>query len=72
MIDLKYIPGDLVHVKKAALHFQNEYVPFKVISSLSGGILKVVIPKSDGSVYNITDCIDKVKKNNSTYETKII
>ena len=52
MEEVKYIPGDLVHVKKAALHFQDEDLVFKVISSF-GGALKVII--FNGTVYSITN-----------------
>lgn len=54
MEEVKYIPGDLVHVKKAALHFQDEDLVFKVISSF-GGALKVIIFNGNGTVYSITN-----------------
>lgn len=41
-MDKLYIPGDLVMVKKSALQFAKDKI-FKVISSLSGGFLKVVM-----------------------------
>lgn len=49
MNELKYIPGDLVMVKKSALQFAKDKI-FKVISSLSGGFVKVVILNDGGSV----------------------
>nr|WP_302965165.1 hypothetical protein [uncultured Prevotella sp.] len=41
-MDIKYIPGDLVMVKESALQFAKDKI-FKVISSLSGGFVKVVM-----------------------------
>lgn len=41
-MDKLYIPGDFVMVKKSALQFAKDKI-FKVISSLSGGFLKVVM-----------------------------
>lgn len=41
-MDKLYIPGDLVMVKKSALQFAKDKI-FKVISSLSGGFVKVVM-----------------------------
>lgn len=54
MDKLEYIPGDLVMVKKSALQFAKDKI-FKVISSLSGGFVKVVmlndgLPPYDESV----------------------
>lgn len=51
MNELKYIPGDLVMVKKAALQFARNKV-FKVISSHNGSILHVVI-LGDNEAYRI-------------------
>lgn len=51
MNELKYIPGDLVMVKKAALQFARNKV-FKVISSHNGAILHVVI-LGDNETYRI-------------------
>ena len=44
MNKLEYIPGDLVMVKESALQFAKDKI-FKVISSLSGGFLKVIMLK---------------------------
>lgn len=51
MKETKYIPGDLVMVKKAALQFARNKV-FKVISSHNGSILHVVI-LGDNETYRI-------------------
>lgn len=51
MKEIKYIPGDLVMVKKAALQFARNKV-FKVISSHNGSILHVVI-LGDNEAYRI-------------------
>lgn len=51
MKETKYIPGDLVMVKKAALQFARNKV-FKVISSHNGSILHVVI-LGDNEAYRI-------------------
>jgi hypothetical protein len=51
MKETKYIPGDLVMVKKAALQFARNKV-FKVISSHNGFILHVVI-LGDNETYRI-------------------
>lgn len=48
---LEYIPGDLVMVKESALQFAKDKI-FKVISSLSGGFLKVVMLK-DSSTHTL-------------------
>ena len=42
MDKLEYIPGDLVMVNESALRFAKDKI-FKVISSLSGGFVKVVM-----------------------------
>ena len=44
-MDIEYIPGDLVMVKESALQFAKDKI-FKVISSLSGGFVKVVVKNS--------------------------
>lgn len=51
MKETKYIPGDLVMVKKAALQFARNKV-FKVISSHNGSILHVAI-LGDNETYRI-------------------
>lgn len=53
MNKLEYIPGDLVMVKKSALQFAKDKI-FKVISSLSGGFLKVVM-LNDSSTHSISN-----------------
>lgn len=52
-MDKLYIPGDLVMVKKSALQFAKDKI-FKVISSLSGGFLKVVM-LNDSTTYSISN-----------------
>lgn len=54
MDKLEYIPGDLVMVKKSALQFAKDKI-FKVISSLSGGFLKVVMLNDGSSTYSISN-----------------
>lgn len=54
MDKLEYIPGDLVMVKKSALQFAKDKI-FKVISSLSGGFLKVVILNDSSTTYSISN-----------------
>lgn len=54
MNKLEYIPGDLVMVKKSALQFAKDKI-FKVISSLSGGFLKVVMLNDGSSTYSISN-----------------
>lgn len=49
-----YIPGDLVMVKKSALQFAKDKI-FKVISSLSGGFLKVVMLNNSSTTYSISN-----------------
>ena len=54
MDKLEYIPGDLVMVKKSALQFAKDKI-FKVISSLSGGFVKVVILNDSNTIYTISN-----------------
>ena len=54
MDKLEYIPGDLVMVKKSALQFAKDKI-FKVISSLSGGFVKVVILNGSNITYTISN-----------------
>lgn len=54
MDKLEYIPGDLVMVKKSALYFAKDKI-FKVISSLSGGFLKVVMLNDSSTTYSISN-----------------
>lgn len=54
MNDLEYIPGDLVMVKESALQFAKDKI-FKVISSLSGGFLKVVMLNDSSTTYSISN-----------------
>ena len=49
---LEYIPGDLV--KESALQFAKDKI-FKVISSLSGGFLKVVMLNDSSTTYSISN-----------------
>ena len=51
---LEYIPGDLVMVKKSALQFAKDKI-FKVISSLSGGFIKVVMLNDSSTTYSISN-----------------
>ena len=51
---LEYIPGDLVTVKESALQFA-KYKIFKVISSLSGGFIKVVMLNDSSTTYSISN-----------------
>ena len=51
---LEYIPGDLVMVKESALQFA-KYKIFKVISSLSGGFIKVVMLNDSSTTYSISN-----------------
>ena len=51
---LEYIPGDLVMVKKSALQFAKDKI-FKVISSLSGGFVKVVMLNDSSTTYSISN-----------------
>ena len=54
MNNLEYIPGDLVMVKKSALQFAKDKI-FKVISSLSGGFVKVVMLNDSSTTYSISN-----------------
>ena len=54
MNKLEYIPGDLVMVKESALQFA-KYKIFKVISSLSGGFIKVVMLNDSSTTYSISN-----------------
>lgn len=54
MDKLEYIPGDLVMVKKSALQFAKDKI-FKVISSLSGGFLKVIMLNDSSTTYSISN-----------------
>nr|DAE09324.1 MAG TPA: hypothetical protein [Podoviridae sp. ct5cR14] len=54
MNKLEYIPGDLVMVKKSALQFAKDKI-FKVISSLSGGFVKVVMLNDSSTTYSISN-----------------
>ena len=53
-MDKLYIPGDLVMVKKSALQFAKDKI-FKVISSLSGGFLNVVMLNDSSTTYSISN-----------------
>lgn len=50
----KYIEGDLVMVKESALQFAKDKI-FKVISSLSGGFLKLVMLNDSSTTYSISN-----------------
>lgn len=54
MKEVKYIPGDLVMVKESALRFAKDKI-FKVISSLSGGFVKVVMLNDSSTTYSISN-----------------
>lgn len=54
MNKLEYISGDLVMIKKSALQFAKDKI-FKVISSLSGGFLKVVMLNDSSTTYSISN-----------------
>ena len=54
MDKLEYIPGDFVMVKKSALQFAKDKI-FKVISSLSGGFVKVVMLNNSSTTYSISN-----------------
>ena len=54
MDKLEYIPGDLLMVKKSALQFAKDKI-FKVISSLSGGFIKVVMLNDSSTTYSISN-----------------
>lgn len=51
---LEYIPGDLVMVKESALQFAKDKI-FKVIYSLSGGFVKVVMLNDSSTTYSISN-----------------
>lgn len=53
-MDIEYIPGDLVMVKESALRFAKDKI-FKVISSLSGGFVKVVILNDSNTTCTISN-----------------
>lgn len=53
-MDIEYIPGDLVMVKESALRFAKDKI-FKVISSLSGGFVKVVMLNDSNITYTISN-----------------
>lgn len=53
-MDKLYIPGDLVMVKESALRFTKDKI-FKVISSLSGGFVKVVMLNDSSTTYSISN-----------------
>ena len=53
-MDKLYIPGDLVMVKKSALQFAKDKI-FKVISSLSGDFVKVVMLNDSNTIYTISN-----------------
>jgi len=53
-MDKLYIPGDLVMVKESALRFAKDKI-FKVISSLSGGFVKVVMLNDSSTTYSISN-----------------
>ena len=54
MNKLEYVPGDLVMIKKPALQFAKHKI-FKVISSLRGGFLKIVMLNDSSTTYSISD-----------------
>ena len=54
MEKLEYIPGDLVMVKESALQFAKDKI-FKVISSLSGGFLKLVMLNDSSTTYSFSN-----------------
>lgn len=54
MDKLEYIPGDLVMVKESTLQFAKDKI-FKVISSLSGGFLNVVMLNDSSTTYSISN-----------------
>lgn len=54
MDKLEYIPGDLVMVNESALRFAKDKI-FKVISSLSGGFVKVVMLNDSSTTYSISN-----------------
>jgi hypothetical protein len=54
MNGLEYIPGDLVMIKESALRFAKDKI-FKVIFSLSGGFVKVVMLNDSSTTYSISN-----------------
>lgn len=54
MNKLEYIPGDLVMIKESSLQFAKNKI-FKVISSLSGGFLNVVMLNDSSTKYSISN-----------------
>lgn len=54
MDKLGYIPGDLVMVKESTLQFAKDKI-FKVISSLSGGFINVVMLNDSSTTYSISN-----------------
>lgn len=54
MDKLEYIPGDLVMVKESVLQFAKNKI-FKVISSLGGGFVKVVVLNDSSIIYSISN-----------------
>lgn len=54
MDKLEYISGDFVMVKKSSLQFAKDKI-FKVISSLSGGFLNVVMLNDSSTTYSISN-----------------
>ena len=54
MNKLEYISGDLVMAKESALQFAKDKI-FKVISSLSGGFLKIVMLNDSSTTYSISN-----------------
>ena len=54
MDKLEYISGDLVMVKKSALQFAKDKI-FKVISSLSGDFVMVVMLNDSSTTYSISN-----------------
>lgn len=53
-MDIEYIPEDLVMVKKSALQFAKDKI-FKVISSSSGGFVKVVMLNDSSTTCTISN-----------------
>lgn len=53
-MNIEYIPGDLVMVNESALRFAKDKI-FKVISSLSGGFVKVVMLNDSSTTYSISN-----------------
>ena len=53
-MDKLYIPGDLVMAKKSTLQLAKDKI-FKVISSLSGGFVEIVILNNSNTTYTISN-----------------